>query len=60
MLTVTECPVLILGNKIDKPDSASEDELKSLFNLHGVTTDKICIIIQEVELCTIFAHTVEH
>ncbi|XP_054716208.1 LOW QUALITY PROTEIN: GTP-binding protein SAR1b-like [Uloborus diversus] len=34
------CPVLILGNKIDKPGAASEDELRTYFQLHGQTTGK--------------------
>jgi len=33
-------PVLILGNKIDKPGAASEEEIRQYFNLHGQTTGK--------------------
>lgn len=40
------CPVLVLGNKIDKPGAASEDELRTFFNLYGQTTGKvICIFL---------------
>jgi len=37
---LSNCPVLILGNKIDKPNAASEDELRAYFNLYGQTTGK--------------------
>ena len=38
---LSACPVLILGNKIDKPGAASEDELRNFFNLFGQTTGKV-------------------
>lgn len=38
---VATCPVLILGNKIDIPGAASEDELRAVFGLHGQTTGKV-------------------
>ncbi|XP_046416000.1 uncharacterized protein Sar1 isoform X1 [Neodiprion pinetum] len=37
---LSTCPVLVLGNKIDKPGAASEDELRNFFNLYGQTTGK--------------------
>ncbi|GIY35907.1 GTP-binding protein SAR1 [Caerostris darwini] len=37
---LSNCPVLILGNKIDKPGAASEDELRSYLNIFGQTTGK--------------------
>ena len=38
---VANAPVLILGNKIDKPGAGSEDEIRHLFGLHGQTTGKV-------------------
>jgi len=37
---ISNCPVLILGNKIDRPGAMSEEELRSVFGLHGQTTGK--------------------
>ena len=38
---LANCPVLILGNKIDHPGAASEDELRQTFGLYGQTTGKV-------------------
>ncbi|KAL1489980.1 hypothetical protein ABEB36_013901 [Hypothenemus hampei] len=38
--SLANCPVLILGNKIDLPSAASEDELRTFFGLFGQTTGK--------------------
>lgn len=38
---VQNCPVLILGNKIDKPGAAGEQEIRQIFNLNGLTTGKV-------------------
>jgi len=37
---LANCPVLILGNKIDRPGAASEEEIRHYFGLHGQTTGK--------------------
>ena len=31
------CPILVLGNKIDRPGAASEEQLRSFFELHNTT-----------------------
>lgn len=47
---VAMAPVLILGNKIDKPGAASEDEIRHMFGLHGQTTGKVCCVeIERIE-----------
>jgi GTP-binding protein SAR1 len=38
---VSNAPILILGNKIDVPGACSEDELRTIFSLHGRTTGKV-------------------
>jgi len=38
--SLSNCPVLILGNKIDRAGAASEDELRGYFSLYGQTTGK--------------------
>lgn len=35
---LADCPLLILGNKIDKIGAAGEQEIRQIFNLHGKTT----------------------
>jgi len=37
---ISTCPVLILGNKIDRPGATSEEELRHYLGLHGQTTGK--------------------
>lgn len=39
--SLANCPVLVLGNKIDRPGAASEDELRAFFCLYGQTTGKV-------------------
>jgi len=37
---VASCPVLVLGNKIDKPTAISEEQLKATLGIYGLTTGK--------------------
>ena len=46
---VSDAPILILGNKIDRPGAISEDELRSVFGLHGQTTGKVRITLLDSE-----------
>lgn len=39
--TIGNVPILILGNKIDKPEAISEEKLRELFGLYGQTTGKV-------------------
>lgn len=41
---LSNCPVLILGNKIDKPGAASEDEMRNHFGLYQLTTGKVSFL----------------
>ena len=41
---LSHCPILILGNKIDRAGAASEDQLRAYFELHS-TTGKVCYSI---------------
>lgn len=41
---VSGAPILILGNKIDKPGAASEEELRTLFNVHSQATGKVSLL----------------
>lgn len=40
--TIANIPVLILGNKIDRPEAISEDALRGVLGLQGHTTGKVC------------------
>lgn len=38
---VAQCPILVLGNKIDKPIAVSEDFLKQALNIYHLCTGKV-------------------
>ena len=40
-LAVANVPILILGNKIDRPEAISEERLREMFGLYGQTTGKV-------------------
>lgn len=42
--TVANVPILILGNKIDRPEAISEERLREMFGLYGQTTGKSCML----------------
>ncbi|KAK3555884.1 hypothetical protein QTP86_029806 [Hemibagrus guttatus] len=46
--TIGNVPVLILGNKIDKPEAISEERLREMFGLYGQTTGKGNIPLKEL------------
>lgn len=48
---IGECPILILGNKIDKPNAASEDEIRHYFGLHGRTTGRVSVLLSLLTTC---------
>lgn len=39
--TISNVPILILGNKIDRTDAISEEKLREVFGLYGQTTGKV-------------------
>uniref|UniRef100_A0A3P9AI35 small monomeric GTPase n=1 Tax=Esox lucius TaxID=8010 RepID=A0A3P9AI35_ESOLU len=39
--TIGNVPILVLGNKIDRPEAISEEKLRELFGLYGQTTGKV-------------------
>ncbi|XP_076836937.1 small COPII coat GTPase SAR1B isoform X2 [Brachyhypopomus gauderio] len=46
--TIGNVPILILGNKIDKPEAISEEKLRELFGLYGQTTGKGNVPLKEL------------
>lgn len=41
--TIANVPILILGNKIDRPEAISEERLRETFGLYGQTTGKVLL-----------------
>ena len=39
--TISNVPILIMGNKIDRTDAISEEKLREIFGLYGQTTGKV-------------------
>uniref|UniRef100_H3BBT9 small monomeric GTPase n=1 Tax=Latimeria chalumnae TaxID=7897 RepID=H3BBT9_LATCH len=46
--TISNVPILILGNKIDRPEAISEEKLREIFGLYGQTTGKGNVPLKEL------------
>ncbi|TKC48891.1 hypothetical protein EI555_007040, partial [Monodon monoceros] len=46
--TVANVPILILGNKTDRPEAISEERLREMFGLYGQTTGKGSVSLKEL------------
>ncbi|XP_062851292.1 secretion associated, Ras related GTPase 1Ab isoform X2 [Trichomycterus rosablanca] len=46
--TISNVPMLVLGNKIDRPEAISEDALRQFFGLQGHTTGKGNVALKEL------------
>ncbi|XP_065891066.1 small COPII coat GTPase SAR1B-like isoform X2 [Dysidea avara] len=46
---IAMAPILVLGNKIDKPGAASEEEIRHVLGLHGQTTGKGNIPLKDLQ-----------
>ncbi|XP_058853255.1 GTP-binding protein SAR1b isoform X3 [Acipenser ruthenus] len=46
--TVGNVPILVLGNKIDRPEAISEERLREVFGLYGQTTGKGNVPLKEL------------
>uniref|UniRef100_F7CEJ6 small monomeric GTPase n=1 Tax=Monodelphis domestica TaxID=13616 RepID=F7CEJ6_MONDO len=46
--TISNVPILILGNKIDRSDAISEERLREIFGLYGQTTGKGNVPLREL------------
>uniref|UniRef100_A0A8C5KB01 small monomeric GTPase n=1 Tax=Jaculus jaculus TaxID=51337 RepID=A0A8C5KB01_JACJA len=46
--TISNVPILILGNKIDRTDAISEEKLREIFGLYGQTTGKGTVTLKEL------------
>jgi GTP-binding protein SAR1 len=41
---LANCPILLLGNKIDKQGAAGEEEIRHIFRLNGKTTGQVRLV----------------
>lgn len=48
--TIANVPILILGNKIDRPEAISEERLREMFGLYGQTTGKVKLFLTSVNI----------
>lgn len=48
--SLSSCPILILGNKIDKQQAASEDNIRHFFSLDAISTGKSKISRTELQM----------
>jgi GTP-binding protein SAR1 len=43
---LASCPILLLGNKIDKQGAAGEHEIRQIFRLFGKTTGQVNLVVK--------------
>ncbi|XP_073775073.1 small COPII coat GTPase SAR1B [Danio rerio] len=48
--TISSVPLLVLGNKIDRPEAVSESRLREVFALDGQTTGKGSVSLKELNV----------
>jgi len=52
---LASAPILILGNKIDKPEAVGEDYIRQYFGLYGITTGRVSfrVLLLAFDVCSV-------